>query len=191
MSNVITNSYTFVQPCVESDYQNSPVTSSGGGRTIEGTSRAGVGFQINSGHVLEGKKILRVVVKLDNDNRTPDATLSVRLRNSSFAIVGTFNQMDATGLTTSPTEYTFGEGDGRTPAGVAVQSSTDDMITVEYADTGDAIQIRQSYTTESNYVTNASTLYATSTAYNSWSTWQDGYSPYYYYWYWLECVYCA
>ena len=188
MSQNIIQPYRFVAPCSETNYQNSPVTGGSGGRTIEGVSRAGVGFQINSGHVLVDKKVLRVTVKLDNDTRTPDSTISVRVRETDGTIVGTFNTMDATSLTSSAVEYTFGEGDGN--GGVAVDMSVDDMITVEYPDTGDAIQIRMSNTTINNYVTNATTLYAVNTAYNSWASWEQNYPPVNYFWFWLELVYC-
>jgi len=157
---------------------------------VEGVSRAGVGFQINAGHVLVDKKVLRVTVKLDNDNRTPDATVAVRVReNTSGGLIGTFNTMDATDITSAtPSEFTFGENDGN--GGVAVDMAEDNIITVEYPDTGDAIQIRISTTTAANYVTNASTVYAVNTLYNNWATWQDTYAPFYYTWFWLELVYC-
>jgi len=187
----LTNPYRFGVACTETTYDNSPVTGGSGGRTINGTSRAGVGFQINSGNVLVDKKVLRVSVELDNDGKTPDSTVACRVRQTDGTIVGTFNTMDATNITSAtPAEFTFGEGDGN--GGVAVEMSVDDMITVEYPDTGDAIQIRVTYTTTPNFVTNASTFYAINTLYNSWSTWQDGYSPYYIYWFWIpEVVYCA
>jgi len=185
----LTNPYRFVAACAESNYQNSPVTGGSGGRTIEGVSRAGVGFQINAGHVLVDKKVLRVTVKLDNDNRTPDSTIYVRVRdNTSGGLVGTFNTMDATSLTSSAVEYTFGEDDGN--GGVAVDMSADNIITVEYPDTGNAIQIRMSNTTTINYVTNATTLYAINTLYNSWASWEQDYPPVNYFWFWLELVYC-
>jgi len=179
--------------CAETDYQNSPVTGDSAGRTIEGVNRPGVGFQINSGHVLVDKKVLRVTVKLDNDSKTPDATVAVRVRKTDGTEVGTFNTMDATEITSATaTEFTFGEGDDN--GGVAVDMSEDDMITVEYPDTGDAIRISLSRVSPAgggaNYVTNASTEEADNVSYNAWSTWQDDYPPNYYYWFWLECVYC-
>ena len=179
--------------CAETDYQNEPVTGGSGGRTLEGVSRPGAGFQINSGHVLVGKNVLRVTVKLDNDGKTPDATVAVRVRQTDGTIVGTFNTMDATNITSAtPAEFTFGEGDGN--GGVAVEMSADDMITVEYPDTGDAIQIRISRVTPAgggaNYVTNASTFESDNVSYNAWSSWQDTYDPWYWTWFWLECVYC-
>jgi len=184
----LTNPYRYVIPCVEADYENTPVTGGSGGRVV-GSSRHGVGFQINAGHVLVDKKVLRVTVKLDNDNRTPDATVYCRVRQTDGTIVGTFNTMDATEITSAtPTDFTFGEGDGN--GGVAVDMSVDDMITVEYPDTGDAIQIRMSNTTTINYVTNATTLFSANTAYTTWVSWEQDYPPVNYFWFWLELVYC-
>ena len=168
-------------PCVE-EYYNLPDETTTN-RSL-GVGREGGGFEPTTGNDIFEKTVASVTVKLDNDGRSPDETISVRARNStSGAIVGTFGQMDATNLTSSIVEYTFDTNQ--------ITLSSGDMITVEYPITsGDIVNIQVYPTVTTNYVSNADTFVSTGADLTNWVTWQDGYSPYNYYWIWLKVIYC-
>jgi len=153
------------------------------GRAI-GVGREGAGFQPTSGNPIFEKTVTSVTFKLDNDSRDPDETVTCNCRNSSGAVVDTFGTKDATEITSAtPSEFTFDTNQ--------ITLSSGDIITLEYPITsGDAIQTRVYLTATNNYVSNANTLVSTGADLTNWVTWQDGYSPYNYYWNWLKVIYC-
>jgi len=157
-------------PCVDATYTNLP-TETLTARALD-TSRWGQGFQATSGNNIFTKTIKSVTVKLDNDDRSPDETISARIRTvSTGAIVGTFGELDATTLTDTPTEYTFDTNE--------VTLSSGDLITVEYPiSTGNGVAVSVS----ASSVSNASTLAAYNPSLTNWSAWDH--------WVWMKIVYC-
>jgi hypothetical protein len=127
------------------------------------------------------KLIKSVTFTLDDDGNSPTSTIYARVRDTSDSIVDTFGTMSASGLTGTPTEYTFDTTE--------IQMSAGDYITCEYGNNSPAIQTRVYLTETTNYITNASTLVTTDN-FASWIDWRDTYSPYNWYWMWLEVVYC-
>jgi len=165
-------------PCDEETYNDLPDETLVG--RVCGDGREGIAFRPNSGNDMYEKKIKSVTIKLDNDNRSPDEEISVRVRNSSGAIVGTFGVRSATTLTSSIVEYTFDSEE--------ITLSAGDIITLEYPITsGDSIQTRV-YAASETYVSNATTLASTTNDLTSWAAFGSGGT---FYWMWIQCVYCA
>ena len=172
----LTNPYRFVAPCVEATYANLP-SETLTQRTC-GRGREGMGFRPDSSHVLYEKLIKSIKLKLNNDGGSPIDTISVRVRDSSNAIVNTFGTMSATSLTASFAEYTFDTTE--------IQLTAGDFITLEYDFGNPPIQVRVFQTDTDNYIANASTLMSTGADLSVWVEWED----YGYFWIWLEAVYC-
>jgi len=144
-----------------------------------GVAREGVAFQPTSGNAIFEKTVSSVTVSLDDDNRSPDETISVRCRNSSGAVVATFGQMNAATLTSSKVEYTFDTNQ--------ITLSSGDMITLEYPITsGNPIAASVYKTDTINYVSNANTLASTGGVITTWATWSD----FGYFWNWFKVIYC-
>jgi hypothetical protein len=162
--------------CVEATYANLP-TETLTQRTC-GRGREGMGFRPDASHILYEKLIKSIKLQLNNDGASPIDTISVRVRDSSNAIVNTFGTMSATTLTASFAEYTFDTTE--------IQLSAGDFITLEYDFGIPPVQVRVFQTGTDNYIANATSLVCTTTGMATWNGWYD----FDYFWLWLEAVYC-
>ena len=146
-----------VTPCEEATYTN---TTGDARRTLD-TSRWGQAFEPESGNTIFEKIIKKVTVELDNDSKNPDETITMRVRNSSGAIVATIGEMDASELTGSYEEYTF-----PSTGSVSIQLSAGDMITIEYPITsGDAVSVN----VLNGSVSNSDSLTASNPSLTNWT----------------------
>ena len=179
MSEVLVNPYRFGVACAEATYGQTTTNA----QRIIGYGREGIAFEPTAGNSIFEKTIKSVTVKLDTDGGSPDQTLSVRVRNSSGAIIETFGSRDLSSnplYPVTPTEYTFNDNE--------IALSSGDMITLEYpvGSGSDPIQSRI-YANGETYVSNANTLASTTGDLTSWSEWSSGVE---FFWMWFSCVYC-
>tara|TARA_Y100001951_G_scaffold89664_1_gene82242 strand:- start:136 stop:633 length:498 start_codon:yes stop_codon:yes gene_type:complete len=127
MSNFVINPYSF--STTEEYCQSSSNTSQG-----FNSGRTGIGTHLGSGHVLAGKTISSVKLRL-NYLGSASTAFQIKFYNASAGLIGTFASGNTSNLTSSFVEYDF-SGDEDIPADggyIGLFITGDDKMAVSYS----------------------------------------------------------